>query len=214
MARPVKGKAELAARFGFLTLGIAALGMGDLFFSCSGMGMDPVLVFYSGVAAVLRIRLGSATLLISVLLLTVLLFLCRSRIGIGTAAVSLGLGPLVNLYLEFFSFSPSGWPGKILSALLAVLFYGLGMALYLHADLGEGPIDILLLFLLEKTSLPLPLFKVFFDAFFLAAGWLLGGAVGIGTIMAVLLSGPAIGMFQKGIERLSPLSKWQKEASR
>lgn len=213
MAQAVKTKTELAARSGFLALGIIVLAMGDLFFSCSGIGMDPVLVFYSGVANALRIRLGSATLLVSVILLVILLFLCRSRIGIGTAAVSLGLGPLVNVYLEFFSYSPSGWLGKILSILSAVLSYGLGMALYLHADLGSGPVDILMLFLLEKTSLPLPVFKVLFDAFFATVGYLLGGAIGVGTIIAVLLSGPAIGLFQKGISRFSWIPKWEKEAS-
>lgn len=211
MARPARTKAELTARSLLLVLGIAVLAMGDLFFSCSGIGMDPVLVFYSGVADTLKIRLGTATLLVSVLLLVILSFLCRSKIGIGTAAVSLGLGPLVNVYLEFFSYSPTGWFGKILSILLAVLSYGLGMALYLHADLGSGPVDILMLFLLEKTRLPLPVFKVLFDAFFAAAGWLLGGALGVGTILAVLLSGPAIGLFQKGVRRLFPLSKQQKE---
>lgn len=196
-----------AVRYLFLALGIVLLALGGLFFFCSGIGMDPLSVLDSGVAAALNIRLGTAALLISVVVLALLLFLCRQRIGIGTVAVSLGIGPLLNLFLAHCSYTPSGWAGKVGSSLAGVAAYGFGMAFYLHADLGSGPVDAMMLWLSEKTPLSLSIFKILFDALCVAAGWLLGGAVGWGTLIAVLLSGPAMCAAGKGLERITGVSE-------
>lgn len=200
-----------AIRYALLALGIFLLALGGLFFSCSGIGMDPLSVFYSGVAETLKIRLGTAALLVSGVVLVFLLIFCRKRIGIGTVAVSLGIGPLLNLLLGCFSYTPSGWLGKGASSLAGVAAYGLGMAFYLHTDLGGGPVDAMMLWLSEKTPCSLSVFKILFDAFCVAAGWLLGGAVGAGTLIAVLLSGPAMCAVQKGIARIPGFPSWEKK---
>lgn len=202
-----------AARYALLALGIFLLALGGLFFSCSGIGMDPLSVFYSGVAATLKVRLGTAALLVSVVVLAFLLVFCRKRIGVGTLAVSLGLGPLLNLLLACFSYTPSGWIGRGISSLAGVAAYGFGMAFYLHADLGGGPVDAMMLWLSEKTPLSLSVFKILFDAFCVAAGWFLGGTVGVGTVIAVLLSGPVMCAVQRGMARIPGFPKWEKEAS-
>lgn len=205
----VKGKAAEPIRYVLSVVGIALLALGGLFFSCSGLGMDPLSVFYSGVAATLKIRLGSAALLVSVVVLLFLLALDRKRIGFSTVAVSAGLGPLLNLLLKYFSYTPSGWLSRGLSSLVGVVIYGLGAAMYLRADLGGGPVDAMMLSLSEKTPLPLSVFKILFDAFCVVTGWFLGGIVGVGTLISVLLSGPFLCLFQQVMNYVPGLPEWK-----
>ncbi len=190
-----QGKApvgQTVVRYLFLAAGIVLMALAGLFFSCSAIGMDPLSVFYSGVSAVLHIRLGSAAFLVGCVILLILLFWDRAKIGIGTVAVVLGIGPLLNLFLRFFSYTPSGWVGKGASSLAGVAAFGLGMAFYLHADLGCGPVDALMLHFSERSPVPLRTFKVLFDILCVIIGALLGGIFGIGTILAALLTGPAM----------------------
>lgn len=200
-------------RYVLLALGIFLLTLGGLFFSCSGIGMDPLSVFYSGVAAALKIRLGTAALLVSIVVLICVWIFCRKRIGIGTIAVSLGIGPLLNLLLEYFSYAPSGWIGRGISSLAGVTAYGFGAAFYLYANLGSGPVDAMMLWLSEKTPLSLSLFKILFDAFCVATGWFLGGIAGAGTLIAVLLSGPIMCAVQKGMRNIPGFPNWEEEVS-
>ena len=179
-------------RYMFLAAGIVLMALAGLFFSCSEIGMDPLSVFYSGVSAVLRIRLGSAALLVGAAILLILFFWDRKRIGVGTVAVVVGIGPLLNLFLEFFSYSPSSWIGKGLSSLAGVAAFGLGMAFYLHADLGCGPVDALMLHFSERTPISLRMFKILFDILCVVIGGILGGTFGLGTIIAAFLTGPSM----------------------
>ena len=179
-------------RYLFLAAGIVLLALAGFFFFCSGIGMDPLSVLYTGVSEVLHIRLGTTEILVGAAVLVFLFFLDRKRIGVGTVAVVAGIGPLLNLFLEFFSYAPSGWIGKGVSSLAGVAAYGLGMAFYLHADLGCGPVDALMLHFSERVPISLRAFKILFDILCVIIGGILGGTFGIGTITAALLSGPAM----------------------
>lgn len=201
------------ARYLFLIAGIVLLALAGLFFSCSGIGMDPLSVLYSGVAKVLHIRLGTAEILMGGGILAFLFFFDRRRIGIGTVAVVAGIGPLLNLFLEFFSYISSGWIGKTASSLAGIAAYGLGMAFYLHADLGCGPVDAVMLHFSERTPISLRAFKILFDVLCVATGGLLGGSLGLGTILAALLAGPAMCAVMKLLGDTDGSSKQKKGAS-
>lgn len=183
---------SMLGKYGFLALGVFFLSLGGMFFSCSGIGMDPLSVFYSGVANVLHVRLGTGTLIVGVVLLAILLFWDRKRIGIGTVAVVAFIGPLINVLLDVFGYTAQGWAIKLISCGAGILSYGIGMACYLHSDLGCGPVDALMLHFEEKAPISLTLFKVGFDVLCVVLGALLGGVFGVGTVLAAFLSGPAM----------------------
>ena len=77
---------------------------GWLFF-CSGLGMDPLSVFCSGLAALLGVKLGTGFLIVNAVVLLVLIFWDRKKIGLGTVAVAAGVGPIINAFL-LISFLP------------------------------------------------------------------------------------------------------------
>ena len=173
-------------RLAFLLGGVALLSLAGAFYATSGLGMDPLSVLYSGIAAFTRTRLGTALFLTNAAFLLLLFFLDRKRIGLGTLAIVIVVGPLLNLLLRFFPAIPD-------SLVLRLLFSGgFGMAFYLHADLGCGPTDGLMLWMQSRTPLSLRWFKVGFDILCVVVGGLLGGSLGVGTVLSALLSGPAM----------------------
>ena len=200
-------------RYLFLVGGIVLLALAGFLFFCSGIGMDPLSVLYTGISEVLHIRLGTTEILAGAAILVFLFFFDRKRIGIGTVAVVAGIGPLLNLFLEFFFYAQSGWAGKGVSSLAGVAAYGLGMAFYLHADLGCGPVDALMFHFSERTPISLRTFKILFDVLCVATGGLLGGSLGLGTILAAFLSGPAMCAVMKLLGDTDGSSKQKKGAS-
>ena len=189
-----------AARGVFLAAGIVFMALAGALFSCSEIGMDPLSVLYGGIASVLHIRLGTSALLTGAAVLALLIFRDRKRIGAGTVAVALAIGPLLNLSLDLLPLRPAGWPAQAAVSLMGAAAYSVGMGLYLYADLGCGPIDALMMHFLERTSIRLRAFKVLFDIACVAAGWAMGGSVGAGTLIAAFLTGPMMCAVMKGLD--------------
>jgi len=72
---------------------------------------------------------------------------------------------------------------------------GLGGALYIGSQYGPGPRDGLMTGLARRTGLSIRLVRTSLEVSVLAIGWLLGGVVGLGTVLYALLIGPAIQVF-------------------
>ena len=152
-------------RLALLLGGVALLSLGGAFFSCSGLGMDPLSVLYSGIAALTKLKLGTALFAANAVFLILLFFLDRKRIGLGTVAIVLVVGPLLNLLLCLFPETSHSFLLRLCCCGLGIVSYGVGMAFYLSADLGCGPTDGLMLSpfagsrwaLTFSVSLPAPL---------------------------------------------------------
>ena len=186
-------------RWLLLAGGILLMAAAGWLFSCSGLGLDPLSVFCSGLAALLGVKLGTGFLIVNATVLLVLTFLDRKKIGIGTVAVAVGVGPIINAFLEFIPFEPASLLGKTAASLGAIVAAAVGIALYLEADLGCGPTDAVMLCLNQRTPLSLRISKILLDVIFTFAGWVMGGAVGMGTLAAALLTGPILAAVQKGL---------------
>lgn len=192
--------AHALRRYLELLAGLVLLAVAGFFFSCSGWGMDPLSVLYSGVSHTLHIQLGTAAMLVGAVVLIGLMICDRKRIGVGTVGVVVVIGPIINVLLRVFGYTPSGWVGQAVSCALGVLTYSAGMACYLQGNLGCGPVDGLMLGLLDHMKITLRTFKILFDIASVVIGWLLGGSVGVGTVAAALLSGPVMCLFMNWIK--------------
>jgi uncharacterized protein len=83
-------------------------------------------------------------------------------------------------------------PVRLAAVLAGVGLVALGSALYLGAGLGSGPRDSLMLALSARTRLPVGLIRGLLEASVLGVGWLLGGVVGVGTVLFAVGIGPAV----------------------
>ena len=173
-----------------LLSGLVLFGLALALLVHANLGLDPWTVFSAGVARHVGLTLGEVTVVISVLLL-VLWIPLRQRPGIGTVANSLVVGPVLDLGVALLP-SPSHLVVRILFLALGVILVALGTGLYVGVGWGPGARDGLMTGLVELGT-PLYLARMLIEGTVLVAGWLLGGAVGVTTVVFALAVGPLVG---------------------
>jgi uncharacterized membrane protein YczE len=202
IAAPVRPAVQLAdlgpvaqLRAGRLTLRIAQLAIGLVLYGVSlammvlgDVGLAPWDVLHSGVTSHLPLTLGQAVVVFSFIVLLLWIPL-REKPGIGTIANALVVGFSADATLALFD-APAGMPGRLALMLGGVLLCGLATALYIGAQFGRGPRDGLMTGLHRRTGLSLRLVRTAIEGTVVVLGLLLGGILGLGTVVYALAIGP------------------------
>ena len=172
-------------------LGLALFGVGLYFTIQANIGVAPWDCFYLGQQKISHIKYGNISVCAS-LIIIVIDFLLKERIGIGTLTDAIVVGKTVDLCnaLQIVPMQDSV-PIGILFMLLGLVINGIGQYIYMQSALCCGPRDGLLLALSKRMPrLPIGMVGVMINGVVLLLGWLLGGPIGIGTVIGVLLMTP------------------------
>jgi uncharacterized protein len=174
-----------------LVLGLWLFGSGEAMLVNAGIGVSPWTVFAEGLSVRLPLPIGATTLLTSLIVLALWIPL-RERPGLGTIANAVAIAVALQVMIEVLP-RPSGLVGQIALVLAGIASIGIGSGLYLTTNLGPGPRDGLMTGLHERTGIAVTGVRLSIEVLVLAAGWLLGGTVGLGTVLFALLIGPSVG---------------------
>lgn len=171
-----------------LVAGCVVLGAGVALLLVADLGSDGFSTLVNGLAISSGLPFFVANLVVSV---GFLLIAAMRRVipGIGTLVQILIVGLTVSVVIELFA-TPAGLPSRIGLVLLAMPVLAVGIAAYLGANLGAGPIEAAAL----AWDPPVP-FRWSYSAVQLLGaltGWLLGGTVGLTTIIVIALLGPLV----------------------
>jgi uncharacterized protein len=171
----------------FLTIGIMLLGVGSSFTVQSGLGNAPWTVLAQGISVQTGLSLGVSFFLVSlaVLLLWIPLSL---KPGYGTIANTIFFALGLQLGIEYIP-EPSNQFMAYFLLLAGIWITGAGGTLYITCGLGTGPRDGIMLGFLDRSKLPITVVRAMIEIVVLILGYLLGGLVGIGTIIIALLIG-------------------------
>jgi uncharacterized membrane protein YczE len=171
-----------------LFAGLALYGVSLAFVVRAGLGLAPWDVLHQGLAIQLGTSIGVMVIAVSfaVLLLWIPL---RERPGFGTIANALLVGVFVDLTLLVLD-DAEAWAWRIALLLAGVLLNGLATALYLGSSFGSGARDGLMTGLVRRTGRSVRTVRTVIEVTVLAAGWLLGGTVGVGTLLYAFAIGP------------------------
>lgn len=184
----------MVARSAWLVTGLFLCACGIAAFLESRLGLPPWDVLHQGIAKHTPLSFGLANVLVAVIVLF-LAWQLGSRPGIGTIAnaVLIGLFVVFVLPLSFVQHL-SGWPLPARIALLGfgLALFGVGSAFYIGAGLGAGPRDSLMLVGTLRSGVRIGAVRAALEGTALVAGVLLGGTVGVGTLLFALLIGPAV----------------------
>ena len=194
MHEPPVIRGGLAARLTSLVLGLFLCAFGVVAFLEAGLGLPPWDVLHQGVAEQTTLSFGEANLLVSVIVLAIAA-LARARIGLGTVlnAVLIGVFVIALTAIDAVDeLADASLGGRIALMLVALLLFGIGSALYIAPDLGAGPRDSLMLVLSKRLSVRIGVSRTGLELAALLLGWVLGGTVGIGTLVFALGIGPAV----------------------
>ncbi|MEU5845180.1 YczE/YyaS/YitT family protein [Saccharopolyspora shandongensis] len=180
-------------RFGQLFGGLVLYGASMGFMVRAQLGLDPWDVLHEGLSERLGLSFGTVTALTGVAVLLAWLPL-RQRPGIGTVANVVVIAFAVDITLAVTP-PVDALPGQISLMAAAIVLNGIATAVYVGARLGPGPRDGLMTGLHARTGWSVRLVRTAIELSVLAAGWLLGGTVGVGTVLYALAIGPLTQLF-------------------
>ena len=176
----------------FLCAGLAIFGIGEALLIAAGAGNSPWTVLSQGFSRISGWSIGVTTFLTS---LAVLLFWIplKQVPGIGTILNAVIISIAIELSLPYLPRTDS-YALQLVMTTVGVLLVGFGSGLYLIANLGPGPRDGLMTGLQRVTDLPVARVRTAIEVTVVVFGWLLGGTVGLGTLMFAFGIGPAVSM--------------------
>jgi uncharacterized membrane protein YczE len=186
-------RSRLPRRLVQLYIGLTLYGLAGALQVRSGLGLDPWDVFHQGLARHLGLAIGTLVILVGAAVLLAWIPL-RQRPGVGTVSNVVLIGVAMNASLMWLPHVHElGW--RISDMLGGVLLCGLATGMYIGANLGPGPRDGLMTGLARRTGRSIRLTRTALEVTVLAVGWLLGGTVGIGTVVFALGIGPLVQIF-------------------
>lgn len=176
-----------------LMLGLIGYGFSMGVMVRAGLGLDPWDVFHQGLTRHMPITIGTASAAVGVVVLLAWIPL-RNRPGVGTVANIIVIAVAVDATLAVLP-EPSAMPVRIAMMVGAVVLNAISTVLYIGAGLGPGPRDGLMTGLVARTGLSIRLVRTCIEATVLAVGWVLGGTVGVGTVVYAFGIGPLVQFF-------------------
>ena len=173
-----------------LFFGLFIFGLGDSLLIQSQIGNAPWSVLAQGVSERLEITLGWSTFLVSSLVLFLWIPL-RERPGFGTLSNIVVIAAAIQLGITFFPQQNVFWI-SLVYCLIGIAMVGVGSALYITCGLGSGPRDGLMTAIHFRSGYRIGRVRLSIEAFVLILGAVLGGTVGVGTLLFALLIGQSI----------------------
>ena len=201
---------SLGGRFVQLTAGLLIASTGIWLSIRANLGVASWEVLHIALADRLGIGVGTASIGVGALLVTIVALL-GVRPGAGTLLNVLIIGVSLNLLLSLEALSDlpsSGVPVRLGVLIAGIAVFAVGCAIYVGAHLGSGPRDGLMLAVHLRTGLGIGPARILSEGIGLAAGWLLGGPAGLGTVLFVLTAGPCVALAFKALG-LRPLASPQ-----
>ena len=181
---------RLTRRLTQLMVGLVLYGLSMAMMVRGTLGLDPWDVFHFGIASRLPLTFGGVVIVtgIAVLLLWVPL---RQMPGLGTIANAIVIGLATDAALAVIA-EPSALAARAGLLFGGVVLNGLATAMYIGSQFGPGPRDGLMTGLVRRTGWSFRVVRTSIELTVVAVGWLLGGVVGLGTIVYAVAIGPLV----------------------
>ncbi len=187
MASPAALRDRPMRRVTLLAVGLVAFGVSNAMLLRAGLGVGPWDVLHQGLSRSFGLAVGTWVVIVSAVVLLAWIPL-RQRPGVGTLANAVLVGLVINLVMALTT--PAQSRGLQVGLLVGgVLLNAVATGAYIGAGLGPGPRDGLTTGLAAR-GWPIRVVRTVIEVCVLAVGWLLGGTVGVGTLLFALTIGP------------------------
>ncbi|MDN3955540.1 YczE/YyaS/YitT family protein [Sporolactobacillus laevolacticus] len=176
-------------------IGVAILAIGAMLCKEGNVGLDPFTALNIGVSGKIHLSLGTYQLLTNVFIIIFVILLDRKKIGIGTIINMVFAGFMIDWFSAFyntvFHYHPTFLTG-IVNGILGLLLFTLGTSLYMTANLGVAPYDALAPIASNRLHIKYKYCRMVQDIGFMIAALIMGGPIGLATIIISFFAGPLI----------------------
>lgn len=191
-----------------LLIGLTIAHLGVTLFLQADLGSDPFNVLIQGLFRFLPwpafMTHGNVHVGVSFLIILALLAVDRSYIRIGTLLCMILGGPIIDLFTIVLApviHSGSAMALRLLALVLGCVILAFGMTIVIKSQAGTGPNDLVAVVISDKGKKKFGTVRIIVDVSFALAGLLLGGTVGIGTVICACLVGPTAQIFMPWSEK-------------
>ena len=174
-----------------IQIGFFLFGLAITLMIRGNIGTSAWAVLEVALAQRIGISIGTMTVLMGFLVLSGALIM-REKLGWGTLANILSIGPWEDFWLSFVPSVTNNLPLQIGMLLLAIFLMGLASAIYIGVDAGAGPRDSMMLAIKRTTGISIRAARAMIEVTVVTIGWLLGGPAGFGTLAYAILVGPSV----------------------
>lgn len=191
-------------RVAFLLAGLTVAHLGVTLFLLADLGSDPFNVLIQGLFRAIPwpesipVTHGWVHMGVSFLIILVLLAVDRSYIRIGTLLCMVLGGPIIDVFtlvLEPVINSGSAMALRIGALVVGCIILACGMSVVIKSQAGTGPNDLVAVVISDKCKKKFGIVRIIVDVCFAGVGFLLGGTVGLGTVICAFLVGPTAQAF-------------------
>ncbi|MBQ7800978.1 MAG: hypothetical protein IJ375_01495 [Oscillospiraceae bacterium] len=194
-----------------LLAGLTIAHLGVTLFLQADLGSDPFNVLIQGLfrriswPAALPVTHGWVHVGVSFLIILVLLIVDRGYVRIGTLLCMILGGPIIDMFTLLLggvihAGSPFAW--RVVCLVLGCVILAFGMTIVIKSQAGTGPNDLVAVVISDKAKWKFGIVRIAVDVCFALAGFLLGGTVGLGTVICAFLVGPTAQIFLPVSEKL------------
>ena len=186
-------------------IGITFISFGAALSESMNMGLDPFTAINRGASSLLGFSLGNYQLGFNILILIIMYMMKRSLIGWGTiynmVLVGYQISFFAGLFTKLFNVDSFSLVLRLFITVIAIMIFTLGVALYMDTELGLSPYDAITPLITDRTGWKFTPVRVTQDVLIVLVAYLLGGPVGIATIITGFFAGPFISFFSKNISQ-------------
>lgn len=176
-------------------VGITILSLGTAFLRGGQVGLDPFTATNTGISGHLNLSLGVYQLLANAAIFIFILVMDRHKIGIGTllnmVLVGFEVQWFIALYQQLFG-TQTNVIVIISDLIIGLILFTLGASMYMGADLGVAPYDAIAPILSDRLHTQYRTIRIAQDILFMVVAYLVGGPVGVGTVIVAFFTGPLI----------------------
>lgn len=187
---------DIIKRVLFVLLGIALLGTSMAIYIKNGIGSDPVSVFVEGGAKFTHLSDGTFTIVMYLLFMVIAFFMDKKTFGVGSLLVMF-LTKFPVDFVERIYVAPDNYIVRCLIDTVMCAGFGIACSLIVKGNIGASPYDSLTLSITKLTGKKYTIIRYICDAVLLLTGWIMGGVIGVGTIISFICCGPCFNFFMK-----------------
>lgn len=175
-----------------IIISILLTGLGVALFVHANLGSDTLTVFVDGLHSVLNCSYGAASRIYNLIVLVIALIVSRKNIGWATIVYALSVGFTMDYFeklLQPLQIQNADMITRLICVCLGQICFGITYALLIKYRRGMNQIDAISYAIVDKTGISFKWVRTGMDALLLTSGWLLGGVVGVGSIIAMTTTG-------------------------
>ena len=191
-------KKNMPLRIGFFLVGLLIMGLGISLIAISNFGNGPWDAVNIGLSEKTGLSIGVAMNIIAIIQIIIGGIINKEFPNIATMITSISLGLFIDFWMLFLGgIEVTSYIMQFGVFILALPVISIGISIYLVSKLPNTPLDYFMLALKSKLNLSLMISKITSESIGIVLGFMLGGTIGIGTIIIILAIGPMIQFLQK-----------------